>query len=105
MKKLALLAAASIVVAGFGTGVAMAQQDDAFTKADANKDGSVDMTEAMGVYPTLTQDQFNQADANKDGKLDAAEFGTLQGLTANTDANQASSSAPASNATSSSAAK
>ena len=92
MKKLALLAAAGLVVAGFGTSVAMAQQDDAFTKADANKDMVVDMAEAQGVYPTLTQEQFNQADANKDGKLDAAEFGSLQGLTANNDANQTSSS-------------
>jgi hypothetical protein len=90
MKKLALLAAAGLVVAGFGT-AAMAQQDDAFTKADANKDGVVDMTEAMGVYATLTQVQFDQADANKDGKLDAAEFGSLQGLTANNKADQTSS--------------
>ena len=91
MKKLALLAAAGLVVAGFGAGAALAQ-DDAFTKADANHDMSVDMTEAMGVYATLTQAQFDQADANKDGKLDAAEFGSLQGLTANNDANQATSS-------------
>jgi len=38
------------------------------------------MTEAMGVYPNLTQDIFNKADANGDGKLDEAEYGNLQGL-------------------------
>jgi hypothetical protein len=91
MKKLALFAAAGLLAAGFG-GVAMAQ-DDAFTKADANHDTFVDMAEAQGVYSTLTQAQFDQADANKDGKLDAAEFGSLQGLTANDAANQTSSSA------------
>ena len=73
MKKLALLAAAGLVVAGFGTGMALAQ-DDAFTKADANHDGAVDMTEAMGAYNTLTQAQFDQADANKDGKISREEF-------------------------------
>jgi hypothetical protein len=98
MKKLALLAAASLVVAGLGAGVALAQ-DDPFLKADTNHDTFVDMTEAMGVYSTLTQAQFDQADANKDGKLDAAEFGSLQGLTATDQGNQASSSqAPSSSA-------
>jgi len=51
------------------------------------------MTEATGVYTTLTQDLFTKADANGDGKLDAGEFGSLQGLTAALDGNQTSSSA------------
>jgi hypothetical protein len=96
MKKLALLAAVSLVAAGFG-GAAMAQgTDDAFQKADANHDTFVDLTEAQGVYSTLTQAQFDQADTNKDGKLDAAEFGSLQGLTATDQGNQTSSSSASS---------
>jgi Ca2+-binding EF-hand superfamily protein len=75
MKKLALLAAVSLFAAGIG-GAAMAQ-DDAFTTADANKDGSLDLTEVQAVNAAVTQDQFNTADANKDGKLDATEFATL----------------------------
>jgi EF hand domain-containing protein len=86
MKKLALLAAASIVAAGFGTAAMAQSADDAFTKADANKDGKVTMEEAQGAYPTLTADLFAKADANSDQSLDAAEFGTLEGLTAATPA-------------------
>ena len=83
MNKLALMVAAAATVATFGVAGAYAQAAGGdFAKADANKDGSVTMEEAMGVYPTLTQDQFTKADANADGKLDEAEFGTLAGLTA-----------------------
>jgi hypothetical protein len=84
MNKLATtIAVASLTLATFG-GAAIAQnanQDD-FTKADGNKDGMVSMTEAVGVYPTLTQDLFNQADKNADGNLDQGEFTALQGLSA-----------------------
>ena len=83
MNKLAIVAAAALAATTFGVSGAFAQgTDDAFTKADANKDASVSFEEAMGVYPTLTQDLFNKADANADGKLDAAEFTALVGLTA-----------------------
>lgn len=82
MNKLALLAAAALTATSFGVAGAIAQAGgtDAFANADANKDGSVDMTEAMGVFPSLSQDLFNKADANSDGKLDETEFGSLQGL-------------------------
>lgn len=82
MNKLALLAAAALTATSFGVAGAMAQAGgtDDFAKADANKDGSVDMTEAMGVYANLTQDLFTKADANADGKLDETEFASLQGL-------------------------
>jgi len=92
MNKLALVVAAAATVATFGMAGAYAQQAGGdFTKADANKDGSVTFEEAVGVYSSLTQDQFNKADANADGKLDEAEFGTLAGLTAGDNGNQASS--------------
>jgi hypothetical protein len=109
MNKLALLAAAALTVTTFGVAGAMAQAGgtDDFAKADANKDGAVDQTEAMGIYATLTPDLFTKADANADGKLDATEFASLQGLVGgmgqSTDTT-ASSSASASDASSSSAA-
>ena len=99
MKKFALLTAAALTVTTFGVAGALAQAGgtDDFAKADANKDGGVDMTEAMGVYPTLTQDLFTKADANADGKLDAGEFASLQGLAGALGQNSTtSSSAPAS---------
>ena len=43
-----------------------------FEKADRNKDGFVDKSEA-GVVPGLSAN-FERADADRDGKLDAAEF-------------------------------
>jgi hypothetical protein len=43
-----------------------------FDKADRNKDGQVDKSEA-GVVPGLSAN-FERADRNKDGKLDPAEF-------------------------------
>jgi hypothetical protein len=82
MNKLALLAAAALTATSFGVAGAIAQAGgtDDFAKADANKDGYVDMTEAQGIYANLTQDLFTKADANADGKLDATEFAALQGL-------------------------
>ena len=82
MNKLALLAAAALTATSLGVAGAIAQAGgtDDFAKADANKDGFVDMTEAQGVYANLTQDLFTKADANADGKLDATEFASLQGL-------------------------
>lgn len=109
MNKLALLAAAALTATSFGIAGAMAQagSTDDFGKADANKDGSVDMTEAMGVFPSLTQDLFNKADANSDGKLDETEFASLQGLVGAlpADTTTSSSSAAPSSEASSSAAK
>ena len=43
-----------------------------FEKADRNKDGFVDKSEA-GVVPGLSAN-FERADRNRDGKLDAQEF-------------------------------
>lgn len=104
MKKLAIVAAAALAATTFGLSGAFAQtNDDAFTKADANKDGSVSFEEAMGVYPTLTQDVFNKADANADAKLDAAEFAALVGLTANVGAATGESSSSAATSSSSAA--
>jgi hypothetical protein len=109
MNKLALIAAAALTVTSFGVAGAMAQAGgtDDFAKADANKDGAVDQTEAMGVYATLTPDIFAKADANADGKLDETEFAALQGLVGglgqSTDTT-ASSSAASSDASSSSSA-
>ena len=80
MNKLVLVAVAALTAGAFGVGASYAQAGGDFAKADANNDGVVDMTEAMGVFPNLTQDIFNKADANGDGKLDEAEYGNLQGL-------------------------
>ena len=43
-----------------------------FERADRNKDGHVDKSEA-GVVPGLSAN-FERADRNRDGKLDRAEF-------------------------------
>ena len=100
MNKFALLTAAALTATTLGVAGAFAQAGgtDDFAKADANKDGAVDMTEAMGVYPTLTQELFTKADANADGKLDAGEFASLEGLAGALGQNSTttSSSAPAS---------
>ena len=104
MNKLAIVAAAALTMTTFGIAGAFAQtNDDAFTKADANKDASVSFEEAMGVYPTLTQDIYTKADANADGKLDAGEFAALVGLTANLTGGGNGGSSSASDASSSSA--
>ncbi len=82
MNKLILVAVAALTAGAFGVGAANSAQTAGgdFAKADANHDGFVDMTEAQGVFPNLTQDIFTKADANGDGKLDEAEYGNLQGL-------------------------
>jgi hypothetical protein len=105
MNKLALLAAAALTATSFGVAGAIAQAGgtDAFANVDANKDGSVDMTEALGVYANLTEDLFKQADANGDGKLDETEFGSLQGLIGALPQSQTASSSAASSDASSSA--
>jgi len=109
MNKLALLAAAALAATSFGVAGAMAQGGgtDDFAKADGNKDGAVDLTEATGIYANLIQDLFTKADANGDGKLDETEFASLQGLVGALPATDTtgSSSAPASDASSSSAAQ
>lgn len=94
MNKIAIVAAAAAAAVSFGVGGVLAQAGGDFAKADANKDGFVTLEEAMGVYPTLTADLFAKADANADNKLDAGEYGSLQGLTAGLEGNQASSSNP-----------
>ena len=74
MNKLALLAAAAITAATFGS-VAIAQDmETAFVNADGNKDKVVSYDEAQGAVSTLTPDQFATADANGDGTLDEGEF-------------------------------
>ena len=100
MNKLALIAAAAVALATFGTAAVYAEGSDDFAMADGNKDKLVSMAEAQGVYPTLTQDLFDQADANKDGNLDAGEFTALQGLTAGVTANGDGSSSQASSSSS-----
>ena len=80
MNKLTMVAIAAVSAVTFGISGAIAQAGGDFASVDGNKDGKVDMTEAMGVYPALTQAQFDTADANKDGGLDEAEFGSLAGL-------------------------
>lgn len=105
MNKLALLAAAAVTVGTFGVGAAISQDSGStgdFGQADANKDGVVSFTEAVGVYPTLTQPLFDQADANKDGVLDNGEFTGLQGLTAGLETTLSSTSSGESSMSSSS---
>ena len=48
-----------------------------FAGADADKNGSVSLTEAQAVWPKLTQDQFNAADTDKNGSLSADEYAAL----------------------------
>lgn len=91
MQKIAILAAATAAIMSVGVAGALAQTDDAFTKADANHDGFVSMEEAMGVYSTLTPDLFAKADANGDQKLDEAEYTALVGLTAGITSDKADS--------------
>ncbi|HVX72924.1 MAG TPA: EF-hand domain-containing protein, partial [Devosia sp.] len=98
MQKIAILAAATATIMSVGVAGALAQTDDAFTKADANHDGFVTMEEAMGIYSTLTPDLFAKADANGDQKLDQAEYTALVGLTAAITSDKADSGASSSSA-------
>ena len=84
MNKFALIAAAALTAATFGTAAIAqdSQEAGSFTRVDANADGMVSWDEALGAYPTLTQELFAQADTNGDGSLDEAEYTGLQGLTA-----------------------
>lgn len=77
MKKLAILAATSLMIAGVGT---TAMAETAFTIADGNKDFQISLPEAMGAYSTLNANLFNLADSDGDGWLDEGEFYLLGGL-------------------------
>lgn len=55
-----------------GGATASSAEHPGFDKADRNKDGFVDKSEA-GVVPGLSAN-FERADRNRDGKLDAGEF-------------------------------
>ena len=93
MNKLTIVAIAALSAVTFGVSGAIAQAGGDFAKADGNKDGKVDMTEATAIYPALTQAQFDAADTNKDGGLDEAEFGTLAGTGLTQNQNGSSSAA------------
>ena len=58
--------------AASGSSVAAPSDQPSFEKADRNRDGMVDKSEA-GVVPGLSAN-FERADRNRDGRLDAAEF-------------------------------
>ena len=62
--------------AGATSAPAAASDEPDFARADRNKDGFVDKSEA-GVVPGLSAN-FERADRSKDGKLDREEF--AQGL-------------------------
>ena len=79
MKTLAILSAATLLVAGVST---TAVAEDFFEISDGNNDGVISMGEAQGVYNTLSLNLFNSADADGDGLLDESEFYSLGGLTA-----------------------
>ena len=66
--------AANMAAPSAGAGASTDAPD--FERADRNKDGFVDKSEA-GVVPGLSAN-FERADRNKDGKLDRAEY--AQGL-------------------------
>ena len=59
--------------AGGSTAPAPGTDQPSFERADRNKDGFVDKSEA-GVVPGLSAN-FERADRNRDGRLDKAEFG------------------------------
>jgi hypothetical protein len=79
MKKLSILAASALLVAGFAS---TAMATDFFRSADSNNDGAISMAEAMGTYSTLNIQLFDKVDANGDGWLTEGEFYELGGLTA-----------------------
>ena len=70
-KQLAGQSAAGGASAAGSASAAVADQPG-FEKADRNKDGVVDKSEA-GVVPGLSAN-FERVDLNRDGKLDADEF-------------------------------
>lgn len=77
MKKLAILATASLIIAGAGTAV---MADTPFSIADANGDYQITMAEAMGAFPRLTVHQFGLVDTDGDGSLDEGQFYLLGAL-------------------------
>jgi len=79
MKTLAILSAATLLVAGVST---TAMAEDFFLSSDGNNDGAISIGEAQGVYNTLSLDLFNSADSDGNGLLDEPEFYSLGGLTA-----------------------
>jgi hypothetical protein len=79
MKKLAILATATLLLGGVATSTMAA---DLFDRADGNHDGVISMSEAQGIYSRLDATIFNQADANGNGVLDIGEFTELRGLSA-----------------------
>ena len=79
MKTLAIVSAATLLVAGLST---TAMAEDFFTTSDGNNDGVISLGEAQGVYNTLSLNRFNSADSDGDGLLDESEFYSLGGLTA-----------------------
>jgi Ca2+-binding EF-hand superfamily protein len=79
MKTLAIVSAATLLVAGLST---TAMAEDFFTTSDGNNDGVISLGEAQGVYNTLSLNLFNSADSDGDGLLDESEFYSLGGLTA-----------------------
>jgi len=79
MKTLAILSASALLVAGLST---TAMAEDFFRNSDANNDGVISMSEAQGIYNTLSLNIYSSADENGDGWLDEGEFYSLGGLTA-----------------------
>jgi hypothetical protein len=79
MKTLAILSASALLVAGLST---TTMAEDFFTISDGNNDGVISLSEAQGVYNTLSPNIFNSADSDGNGLLDETEFYELGGLTA-----------------------
>jgi len=79
MKTIAILSASALLVAGLSSG---ATAEDFFSTSDGNNDGVISMSEAQGVYNTLSLNLFNSADSDGDFLLDESEFYSLGGLTA-----------------------
>jgi hypothetical protein len=79
MKTLAIVSAATLLVAGLSS---TAMAEDFFSTSDGNNDGVISLGEAQGVYNTLSLNLFDSADADGNGLLDESEFYSLGGLTA-----------------------
>jgi hypothetical protein len=97
MKTLATIAVSALIVASFGT-AAFAEGNDQFAMVDGNKDNQVSWTEAVAVYPQLTQAQFDKLDTNKDAQLSEAEFGSITGLFPSTNGGNTDTTSNASSA-------
>ena len=68
--RLALFAAAGLMLAGPAHAVA-------FSQADKNRDGIVTFEEAVKVFPLLKKVQYLKCDAGGDGLIDKGEFPLL----------------------------